>query len=114
MFGTDVRSVRKNIQHGPMPAMPPMPHSVPGVINLCLPIGPVHIVLLRHVRVRFGAATRAAVVDRLLTQLRHGGLFFIGTADSPPAAARRRAPSAALRPAPDALRTGLHQAATGA
>ena len=55
-----------------------------GQLNLCLPvedIGPFDIVLLRNVLIYFDAATKAAVVDRVLTQLRPGGLFFIGTAE---------------------------------
>jgi purine-binding chemotaxis protein CheW len=34
MFATDIRMVREIIQHGPMTAMPLMPHFVRGVINL--------------------------------------------------------------------------------
>jgi purine-binding chemotaxis protein CheW len=34
MFATDIRVVREIIQHGPMTAMPLMPHFVRGVINL--------------------------------------------------------------------------------
>ena len=55
-----------------------------GQLNLCLPIediGPFDIVLLRNVLIYFDTATKAAVVDRVLTQLRPGGLFFIGTAE---------------------------------
>jgi chemotaxis protein methyltransferase CheR len=55
-----------------------------GQLNLCAPIeniGPFDIVLLRNVLIYFDAATKAAVVDRVLTQLRPGGLFFIGTAE---------------------------------
>ncbi len=55
-----------------------------GQLNLCQPIediGPFDIVLLRNVLIYFDAATKAAVVDRVLTQLRPGGLFFIGTAE---------------------------------
>jgi chemotaxis protein methyltransferase CheR len=55
-----------------------------GQLNLCLPIediGPFDVVLLRNVLIYFDAATKAAVVDRVLTQLRPGGLFFIGTAE---------------------------------
>lgn len=55
-----------------------------GQLNLCLPIediGPFDIVLLRNVLIYFDAPTKAAVVDRVLTQLRPGGLFFIGTAE---------------------------------
>ena len=55
-----------------------------GQLNLCLPvedIGPFDIVLLRYVLIYFDAPTKSAVVDRVLTQLRPGGLFFIGTAE---------------------------------
>ena len=55
-----------------------------GQINLCLPIenlGPFDIVLLRNVLIYFDAPTKTAVVDRVLSQLRPGGLFFIGTAE---------------------------------
>ncbi len=55
-----------------------------GQLNLCLPIehlGPFDIVLLRNVLIYFDAPTKAAVVDRVLTQLKPGGLFFIGTAE---------------------------------
>jgi purine-binding chemotaxis protein CheW len=34
LFATDIRCVREIIQHGPMTAMPLMPHFVRGVINL--------------------------------------------------------------------------------
>jgi len=73
-----------------------------GQLNLCLPIediGPFDIVLLRNVLIYFDAATKAAVVDRVLTQLRPGGLFFIGTAEG------RVACSTPLQPvAPGAFR----------
>jgi chemotaxis protein methyltransferase CheR len=55
-----------------------------GQLNLCLPIehlGPFDIVLLRNVLIYFDAPTKSAVVDRVLSQLRPGGLFFIGTAE---------------------------------
>ncbi len=55
-----------------------------GQLNLCLPIediGPFDIVLLRNVLIYFDPPTKAAVVDRVLTQLRPGGMFFIGTAE---------------------------------
>ena len=55
-----------------------------GQLNLCLPVehlGPFDIVLLRNVLIYFDATTKAAVVDRVLTQLKPGGLFFIGTAE---------------------------------
>lgn len=73
-----------------------------GQLNLCQPIddiGPFDIVLLRNVLIYFDAATKAAVVDRVLTQLRPGGLFFIGTAEG------RVACSTPLQPvAPGAFR----------
>ncbi len=76
-----------------------------GQLNLCLPIediGPFDIVLLRNVLIYFDTATKAAVVDRVLTQLRPGGLFFIGTAEG------RVACSTPLQPiAPGAFRKPL-------
>lgn len=58
-----------------------------GQLNLCaalddaLPGAPFDIVLLRNVLIYFDPPTKRAVVDRVLTQLRPGGLFFIGTAE---------------------------------
>ncbi len=58
-----------------------------GQLNLCAPLdaslpgAPFDIVLLRNVLIYFDPPTKRAVVDRVLTQLRPGGLFFIGTAE---------------------------------
>ncbi len=55
-----------------------------GLLNLCEPIdvpGPFDVIFLRNVLIYFDAATKAAVVEAVLAQLRPGGLFFIGTAE---------------------------------
>ena len=55
-----------------------------GQLNLCEPIdglGPFDVIFLRNVLIYFDAKTKQEVVDRVLTQLRPGGLFFIGTAE---------------------------------
>jgi hypothetical protein len=41
----------------------------------------VGLIFLRNVLIYFDAPTKREVVDRVLTQLRPGGLFFIGTAE---------------------------------
>jgi chemotaxis protein methyltransferase CheR len=55
-----------------------------GQLNLCRaiePLGPFDVILLRNVLIYFDAQTKQQVVDRVLQQLRPGGLFFIGTAE---------------------------------
>ena len=55
-----------------------------GQINLCRPlddVGLFDVIFLRNVLIYFDAGTKSDVVDRVLAQLRPGGLFFIGTAE---------------------------------
>ena len=55
-----------------------------GQLNLCDEvdgIGMFDVVFLRNVLIYFDAATKRAVVDRVLTRLRPDGLLFLGTAE---------------------------------
>lgn len=44
-------------------------------------LGPFDAIFLRNVPIYFDAPTKQTVVERVLAQLRPGGLFFIGMAE---------------------------------
>ncbi len=55
-----------------------------GQLNLCKPfsgLGPFDVIFLRNVLIYFDLETKVEVVDRVLTALKPGGLFFMGTAE---------------------------------
>jgi chemotaxis protein methyltransferase CheR len=47
----------------------------------CAGLGRFDVIFCRNVLIYFDPPTKRAVVDRVLTRLRPGGLFFIGTAE---------------------------------
>ena len=65
LFATDIRSVREIIQHGPMTAMPLMPHFVRGVINLRGAVVPVIDLHARfgHAPARLGRKSCIVLVE---------------------------------------------------
>jgi purine-binding chemotaxis protein CheW len=67
LFATDIRSVREIIQHGPMTAMPLMPHFVRGVINLRGAVVPVIDLHARfgHAPARLGRKSCIVLVEAL-------------------------------------------------
>jgi chemotaxis protein methyltransferase CheR len=55
-----------------------------GQLNLCKPfsgLGPFDVIFLRNVLIYFDLETKVDVVDRVLSMLKPGGLFFLGTAE---------------------------------
>jgi chemotaxis protein methyltransferase CheR len=69
-----------------------------GQLNLTRPIedlGPFDVIFLRNVLIYFDEPTKRQVVEQVLSQLRVGGLFFIGTAEG---RVSTRCPLASLAP----------------